>query len=356
MTSTDRRSAARAYMRDHDVKYTEALRALQMQDSTPVEPTAKYMLLSWDQHDYLHPTAEGTMYETLADAKAASREDGDVVTTGFFAPDVPGGPSLWHNYPYGNGFQRQTDYIRAAMFGHPIFWDAAPRIASGWSLSWFRRFPTPQAAAASPGLANGYATDGLSGDAYRFVDESGALVTRLLPDLSDEVQFARFTAQRNLLPEEMRRIAASLDPGLGIRLREALTPYGTVHYWEFRTPNLANFVSWSSVERHTGVQTDALRPWVVDDFPHVSTINALPFEPLEVCDECDDEPVTRNHPLAPGSMIGTSMLTESAVPIDMPMHANARNDWETLLLVHVLGSPQLFNHDRCAAYWGDPAD
>lgn len=356
MTSTDRRSAARAYMRDHDVKYTEALRALGIANTSAVEPPVKYMLLSWDKHDYLHPTAEGALYETLADAKAAAHEDGDVVTTGFFAPDVPGGPSLWHNFPYGNGYQRQTDYIRGAMIGNPIFWDPAPRIASGWSLSWFQRFPTPQAAAASPGLANGDATDGLNGDAYRFVDESGALVTRWLPDLSVEAQFARFTAQRNLLYEEMRRIAADLNPGLGIRLREERTAYGPAYYWEFRTPNLASFVSWSSVERHVAAQTDTLRPWAIDDFPSLSSINALPFETLEVCAECDDEPVTRVHPLAPGSMIGTSMLPESAVPIDMPIHADAHQDWRTLLLAHVVGGTQLFNHDGCTAYWAEPAD
>ncbi len=154
----------------------------------------------------------------------------------------------------------------------------------------------------------------------------------------------------------MRRITATMNPALGVRLREAPTAYGPAYYWEFRTPNIANFVSWSSVERHIAAQTDALRPWTVDDYPHVNSINALPFETLEVCAECDDEPVTRNHPLAPGSMIGTSMLTESAVPIDMPIHADAPQDWQTMLLTHVAGSTKLFNHDGCVAYWTDWAD
>ncbi len=119
------------------------------------------------------------MYETLADAKAASHEDGDVVTTGFYAPPTspPADPRSGTTIRTAMASCGRRTTFAGAVFGNPIFWDAAPpRIASGWSLSWFRRFPTPpQAAAASPpGLRNGDATDGLNGDAFRFVDESGA--------------------------------------------------------------------------------------------------------------------------------------------------------------------------------------
>lgn len=353
MVSTNRKALVRSYMREHRVKYTEALRALGSPVELDLAPRLQYMLLSWEQHDYDHPRAEGPAFETLGEAKAAASEDGDVVTSGFFSPDIAGGPQLWHSYPYGNASQRHIDPLRRALWGDEAYWNDAPRASNGWSRTWFQRFPTPKAAAASPALANGDATDGLSGDVFRFVSAEGSLVTRALPDLSIETVFSRFSDQRGLLAAEMERITATLDPRLGIRLREAPTICGLVQYWEFETPGLAGFVSWSSVDRHDTERMDALRGWIVDEFPHKSSVNLLPYQPLETCRFCENEPITRSHPLAPGTMIGTMTDSESVVDIEMPIGTDGPLTWGDFLLMHVYGGLQLVSHDGCAAYWSE---
>lgn len=349
VVSTNRKALVRAYMHEHGVKYTEALRALGF-SSLPgqrVTPALQYMLSSWNEHDSLRPMSEGPLHATAAEAKAAGGEEGDVVTSGFFAPDRHGEPDRWHNYPYGNWAQ-----CSSGVWAHPLHWDETPQPGNGWSPTWFERFPTPSSAAAAPGIANGDVTY-KEIEGHRFVTESGTLVTRLLPYLSSEATFTRFTDVGDLVAGEMKRITSGLDPRLGIRLEEAQTLYGRVQYWEFETPDLAGFMSWSSVDRHEEARRDALSEWTMYTHPRESTINLLPFPPLEACEFCRDEPVTRRHPLAPGRMIGSSPADfESVVDIEMPFpRAHALETWENLLLTHVVGGTQAVSHDGCTEYW-----
>lgn len=349
MVSTNRKAVVRAYMRAHGVKYTEALRALGYSAHLDTEQELVYMVLSWDEHEYRHPMGEGPTFSTLEGAKAAAIEDGDVVTTGFFAPDVLGGPERWHNYPYGNW----SMYTSGVWCGR-MHWDEEPQPENGWSPAWFERFPKPKAAGAYPGLANGDVAY-RNIERVRFVTASGSLVTRLLPYLSDEATFARFTDDRRLITAEMKRLTATFDPRLDIRLEQAETEYGPVQYWEFETPDVDRFVSWISLDRYDGQCRSLLAEWVQDDYPHKGSINRLPFAPTETCSFCQNEPITRQHPAFPGRMIGRFPHDfESAVDVEMPSSAAHRpTNWDELLLVHLLGGTQLVSHDGCAKYWTD---
>ncbi|QTX03492.1 hypothetical protein [Agromyces archimandritae] len=187
------------------------------------------------------------------------------------------------------------------------------------------------------------------------MNAEGALVTRVLPYLSVEAAFSRFTGHSALIHAEMERITGELDPRLGISLREAGTPVRQVRYWEFVTPKLASFVSWSSVDRYEDARLEALDTWINDEFPHTGSLNALPLAALETCEHCDDEPITRRHPLAPGSMIGPMCDFESVVEIGSPFGSDGPSTWEELLLMHVYGGMQFVSHDGCAAYWSEEA-
>ncbi|QTX03493.1 hypothetical protein [Agromyces archimandritae] len=134
MTSTNHKAIVRAYMRDHVVKYTEALRALGYPSPMSEHQPAKHMLLNWDQYDYF-PDAVGPAFATMAEAKAAAHEDGDVIVGGFFAHDVEGGALRWHSDPHGNASHRILDPIRGALWGNPIAWNDEPRVPNGWTRS-----------------------------------------------------------------------------------------------------------------------------------------------------------------------------------------------------------------------------
>lgn len=352
MVSTNRKAVVRAYMRENDVKYTEALRALGNAPAHDLESAVQFVLLRDGQFGGGEPRPGDPAFATLSEAKAAGGEHGDLVSVGFFAPEVAGGPSLWHNHPHGKASVCYHDPWRGAQWGDPVYWDDSPRVPYGWSSAWFRRFPTPKDAVLSSGLANGDTTNGLDGVMFRFVNASGALVTRVVPDLSIQATFAQYIGQHGLLDREMERITAELDPRLGIRLRSAPTVHGGVRYWEFESPDLARFVSWSSVDRHEEEHIDALHAWIADTYPYGSSINQLPFAEPEICEFCDD-PITRQHPLAPGRMIGSLGDSESVDDIEMPINIEQALSWEDFLLMYVYGGLQLVSHDGCASYWAE---
>ncbi|MDQ0648644.1 hypothetical protein QFZ53_002840 [Microbacterium natoriense] len=348
MVSTNRKALVRAYMHEHGVKYTEALHALGHVPDPDPPRQLQFMMLSGDQHEYDYPRAEGTAFATFDEAKAAVTEDGDVVTSGYVAPDSPGGPERWHSHPYGNWAM-----YTGGVWGDRTYWDETPQRWDGWTPAWFTRFPTPAAAAAAPGIVNGDVAYGNMIDGIRFVTASGSLVTRVLPYLNDEAAFSRFSGESDLVAEEMEKITASLDPRLGIRLGHAQTPYGTVTYWEFETRDVAQHISWSSIDRSTAEHMSALAEWAQDEHPHTGSINRLPFDPLETCEHCPSSVVTRQHPLGLGQMIGRWPEDfESVVDIALPASADKLPaTWDELLLVHALGSTQLVSHDGCAEYW-----
>lgn len=352
MVSTNRKPLIRAYMRDHGVKYTEALRALGLSSPPSSGGRTQYRILSWEQYDY-STIPDGPSFLTLEEAKAAAGEDGDVIVGGFFAPDVPGVPMQWHSHPHGNGSQRHIDPVLGGLWGDPVHWNDAPRVPNAWSRSWFQRFPTPADAAAAPGLDRGDLTDGVNGDMFRFVRADGALVLRALPTISLEAAFSQLNGDRRAVYAEMASITRRLDPSLGIALRETTSPLGPVSFWEFVTPDLASFVSWSSVDRHEGSRLDALDAWTNDEYPHSSSINMLPFDAPETCGFCDNEPITRLHPLAPGHMIGSMCDSESVVEIGAPFGTGGPRTWDDLVLMHVYVGMQFVSHDGCAEYWSE---
>lgn len=350
MVSTNRKALARDYMREHGVKYTEALRATGYSPPDQEPPVQHILLRFLREHSGSGgPHVDDQTFETMAAAKAAGGEAGDVIVVGFFAPDdADGGPPLWHSHPHGSGSSCNTD-----MWEECVYWDDSPRVPYGWSPAWFQRFPYPRDATSSPGLSNGDATNGLEGLMFRFVTTSGSLVTRVLPELSIRTTLARYTGQHDLLDSEMERITAGLDPRLGIHLKSASTVHGSVSYWEFETPDLARFVSWTSLDRHEEERLGALSAWTVfSGLQHESSINQLPFTAPETCEFCED-PITRHHPLAPGGMIGLHGEFESVVDIETPFDMKSALGWDDVLLTHIYGGTQLVSHDGCAEYWSE---
>lgn len=349
MTSTDRKSAARAYMAEHGINYTSALRAVGSAAVPTMSP--RHMLLRYEFTSD-SPIGElqkgnGPMFATFKEAKIVADQGYDRIVSGFLAPDRSGGTPEWHNTPYGIWLERD-----GGLFGSRSLddkWNSISHPAEWWTPKWFTKFPTPASAAMAPGTTNGDLVHEFAFYGFRFVTPDGSLVTRLLPGLSEEAALIRFSSgrQQRRHRDEMFLITKTFDPELGIQLKEERTEYGLVQYWEFETPKLQSFISWSSVDRYQKARADAVRDWVQRSDAYSETLSELDLNQLDRCDLCD-EVVTLSHPLVEGAISSKPYRSKSAALIRTPVaRRRSRMTWSDLLLLHIFGGYELADHARC---------